>query len=322
MPGVSGCQSESGQSVSNDIRCGSQILAGCGSKVHNTLDTVKHISRFPTSHRHIVHGFCGFRCGKFCLCTHLTGFVSQVLQLVTGRTGYSGDFAHGSIKIRCRFDSGSSGSENRHSHMSGECFTDIGDLATDLFERFSRLTDFQKSLLRFACLCLQVLKFLLGLDDLTLECIVLLRRNWIAEFIGYILCLLFHRGKFISRFLDLTLQSIVLLLRDLTFGKLLIGGFRLFLQFFQLVFGLTDLLLDRIVFCLPSIVVVFGFGGFLAGFFQGIQPFFRAFDGLTEEHLLLSKQLCILRIEFQQLFDIFELSLCVLDVLIDTLQCF
>jgi len=96
--------------------------------------------------------------------------------------------------------------------MSGECFTHIGDFAADLFECFSRLTDFYQSLLRFACLCLQVLKLLLGLDDLTLECIVLLRADWITEFIGHILCLLFQRGQFISRFLNLTLQSIVLLL--------------------------------------------------------------------------------------------------------------
>ncbi|WP_281528156.1 hypothetical protein [Ruminococcus champanellensis] len=163
---------------------------------------------------------------------------------------------------------------------------------------------------------MQILKLLLGLDDLTLKGIVLLRGDRISEFIGYILCLLFQRCQFIGRFLNLTLQSIVLLLRDLTFGKLLIGGFRLFLQFFQLGFGLTDLLLDRIVFCLPSIVVVFGFGGFLAGFFQGIQSFLCTFDSISEELLLLSKQLCIFRIELQQLFDVFELCLRVLDVLI------
>ena len=316
MSGISGCQSESGQSVRDDIRCGCQILTARRRKVHDTFDTVKHISRFPSCHRHVVHGFRGFGCGEFCLCAHFTGFISQVLQLITGRTGYSGDLAHGSIKIRCRFHSGSTGGENRYSHMGSQCLAHIGDFAADLFKGFTRLTDFHKSLLGFGCLRLQILKLLLGFDDLTLKGIVLLRGDRISEFIGYILCLLFQRCQFIGRFLNLTLQSIVLLLRDLTFGKLLIGGFRLFLQFFQLVFGLTDLLLDRIVFCLPNIVVVFGFGGFLAGFFQGIQPFFRAFDGITEELLLLSKQFRIGRIELQKLFDILELCLRVFDVLI------
>ncbi|OPZ17002.1 MAG: hypothetical protein BWZ04_03005 [Firmicutes bacterium ADurb.BinA205] len=316
MPGVSGCQSESGQSIRDDIRCGSQILTARRRKVHNTLDTVKHISRFPSCHCHVVHGFCGFGCGEFCLCTHFTGFISQVLQLITGRTGYSGDLAHGSIKIRCRFHSGSTGGENRYSHMGSQCLAHIGDFAADLFERFSRLTDFHKSLLGFGCLRLQILKLLLGLDDLTLKGIVLLRADRVAKLIGYILSGLLQRCQLVRCFLDLTLQSIVLLLRDLTFGKLLIGGFRLFLQFFQLVFGLTDLLFDRIVFCLPSIIVVFGFGGFLAGFFQGIQSFLCTFDSISEELLLLSKQLCIFRIELQQLFDVFELCLRVLDVLI------
>ena len=99
------------------------------------------------------------------------------MQLITGRTGYSGDLAHGSIKIRCRFHSGSTGGENRYSHMGSQCLAHIGDFAADLFERFSRLTDFHKSLLGFGCLRLQILKLLLGLDDLTLKGIVLLLRN-------------------------------------------------------------------------------------------------------------------------------------------------
>ena len=216
MPGVSGCQSESGQSIRDDIRCGSQILTARRSKVHNTLDTVKHISRFPSCHRHVVHGFRGFGCGEFCLCAHFTGFISQVLQLITGRTGYSGDLAHGSIKIRCRFHSGSTGGENRYSHMGSQCLAHIGDFAADLFERFSRLTDFHKSLLGFGCLRLQILKLLLGLDDLTLKGIVLLRADRVAKLIGYILSGLLQRCQLVRCFLDLTLQGIIFLLRDLT----------------------------------------------------------------------------------------------------------
>jgi hypothetical protein len=176
--------------------------------------------------------------------------------------------------------------------------------------------------MRLFCFVLQILKLLLGLDDLTLQGIILFRADWISKLVRYILCLLFQTGQFICRFLDFPLQCIVFLLRDLTLGKLFICGFCLFLEVFQLGFGLGDLLLDRVVFRLPRIVVVIGFCSLLACLFQCIKSCLGILHCLTEQLLFLSKQFRICRVELQQLLHIFELRLRVFDVLIDTLQCF
>ncbi|OPZ17999.1 MAG: hypothetical protein BWZ04_02736 [Firmicutes bacterium ADurb.BinA205] len=88
------------------------------------------------------------------------------------------------------------------------------------------------------------------------------------EFLRHILCLLFQPVQFVSGLLDLTLQGIIFLLRYFTLGKLLISDLALLFQFLELGFRLTDFLLDRVVLCFPSIVVVFGFSSLFACFFQ------------------------------------------------------
>ena len=322
MCGVSGCHAECRQCIRDNIRCGCEVFTGCGSKVHDTLDTVQHILGLPACHCHIVHGVSSFRCGEFCLRTHLTSFCTQGIKILAGRTGYSSDLAHGRIEIRCRFHSGSSNSKDRHSDIFRHIRTDGCDLVTGFFERGTCFTELYQCCMRLFCFGLQILKLLFGLNDLTLEGIILFRADWISELVRYILCLLFQTGQFICRFLDFPLQCIVFLLRDLTLGKLFIRSFCLFLEVFQLGFGLGDFLLDRIVFCFPSIVVVLGFGSLFACLFQCIQSCLGILHCLTEQLLFLSKQFRICRVELQQLLHIFELRLRVFDVLIHTLEGF
>ena len=56
--------------------------------------------------------------------------------------------------------------------------------------------------------------------------------------------------------------------------------------------------------------------------FAGIQACLGILYSLSEQFLLLRQQLSIGRVEFQQLFHVFELCLRIFDALIDILQSF
>ncbi len=119
----------------------------------------------------------GWKTGELGLCTHFTGFVTQCVQFITSRTGYSSDLRHCRIEIRCCFYGGCTRSRNGNGHMGGQCCSDISDFIASLFEHFTRLTEFGKSRTGSLRLTLEVLQLLFRFDDLTLEGIVLLLRN-------------------------------------------------------------------------------------------------------------------------------------------------
>ena len=103
------------------------------------------------------------------------------------------------------------------------------------------------------------------------------------------------------------------------FGKSGIGRRRLGFQGFQLLLCFLYLALERIVLLLGDFPFLQLFVCLLRRCFQCSQLFLCILDGLSEKLLLLSDQFCIGGIKLQQFFDIFQLCLGALDVLVNTL---
>ena len=57
-------QTESGQSIGNNIGRGVQFFAGRSRQVHDRCKTGQHFIGFPTSHGHVFQRLTGFGCGK------------------------------------------------------------------------------------------------------------------------------------------------------------------------------------------------------------------------------------------------------------------
>ena len=141
MPGVLSGKTERRQGIGHDIRCRTQILAGCGSQVHDALDTIQHISGLPSGHGHVLEGFPGFRCRELGFRSHLTGLGTKVIKVFPGGSGNSRDLTHLGIKVGGRLNRRSANPYNRRCHMGGECLSDTGHLIPDLLELLPSLVD-------------------------------------------------------------------------------------------------------------------------------------------------------------------------------------
>ena len=171
MGGVIGAHAESGQSVCNDIRCGSQIFAGSGGKVHDSLDTAEHILSLPTGHCHVFHSGSSLSRGEFGLRAHLPGFIPQGVQVIPGRAGDGGDLAHALIKVCRSLYRGSA--ETGDSHGCGhDLLTGAGDGVSESLHLFTGLVDLRQRHTGGRCFLLQSAEFLLRLDDFPLQGVI------------------------------------------------------------------------------------------------------------------------------------------------------
>ena len=121
-----------------------------------------------------------------------------------------------------------------------------------------------------------------------------------------------HRGDLLADLLEFAAH-----LFDL--GKGRVGGRCLGLQGFQLLLRLLDLALERIILLLGDLPFLQLFVCLLRRRFQCGQFLLGILDSLGEKLLLLPDQFRIGGIKLQQLFDILQLCLGALDVLINTL---
>lgn len=53
---------------------------------------------------HVFHGGCRLRCKKLGLSTHLAGFGTELIEVISCCAENSGDLAHFCVKVRCRLD--------------------------------------------------------------------------------------------------------------------------------------------------------------------------------------------------------------------------
>ena len=141
MPGVLGGKTERRQGIGHDVGCRTQILARCGSQVHDALDTIQHISGLPSGHGHVLEGFPGFRCRELGFRSHLPGLGSEVIKVLPSRAGNGRDLAHLGIKVSGRLNRRSANPYNRRCHMGSHHLSDTGDLIPDLLELFPGLID-------------------------------------------------------------------------------------------------------------------------------------------------------------------------------------
>ena len=172
MSGIFGGQSKRSQGICDDIRGCRQILTGSRRQIHNAVNAVQHILGFPACHRHVIHSFCGFGCGELRLFSHFACFVPKRLQVIPSCAGHSSNLTHGRLKICCCLNcrhsqTGNRGRRNRHLLSDARngiaCAFHLAAHHIDLFQRG----------IGGDCLLLQSLQFLLGLDDFTLQRVVL-----------------------------------------------------------------------------------------------------------------------------------------------------
>ena len=151
----------------------------------------------------------------------------------------------------------------------------------------------------------QRFQIILGLDDLPLEGVELLRGDRMAE-------LIVHRGgllpeglQLVLGFIDALLDGVVLVLRNLARRELFLRVLGLLFELAQLFFGFVDLRLDGIVGGLPVVVFLDRLRGLDVRRLEGVQLFLRALHGVAQQLLLLGKQLRVARVQLQQLVDVF-----------------
>ena len=121
-----------------------------------------------------------------------------------------------------------------------------------------------------------------------------------------------HRGNLLADLLELGAYLIDLRQRC-------VGGGSLGFQRLQLLLCLLNLPLERVILLLGNFTLLKLLICLLRRRLQRGQLFLRILDGLREKLLLLPDQFRIGGIKLQQLFDILQLCLGALDVLINTL---
>ena len=211
MPGVLWLQTESGQGVRHNVRSGRQVFTGSSCEVHDALDAVEHFPRFPPCHSHIVEGIGSLGCGELGLCTHLPGFLTELVELFARCAGDSLHLAHRLVKVCRGLDGRSSQGHNRRSHIPGHGRAHGGHLVPDALQLLP-----DRIYLIQGCVCL-------------------------CRFTGEVLQLLF-------RFNNLPLQGIVLVFTKVAAFHLLLCLFLGLLQRVQLFLGSPDLILQERLF--------------------------------------------------------------------------
>ena len=98
------CQSEGGHRIGNNITRRCKVFPGCRRQVHNTFNTVQHISGFPSGHRHVLESLGTFCGTELRLGTHFLCLISKLLNLRSRSTGNGLDLAHSCLKVRTDLD--------------------------------------------------------------------------------------------------------------------------------------------------------------------------------------------------------------------------
>ena len=143
MPGIRRRQTESGEGIRDNIRSRGEVFTGRCRKVHDTLDAVQHIPRFPSGHGHVLHRRSSLGCGELCLCTHFTGFCTELVEVIPSRTGNGRNLAHLGIEVGCGLHCGSAKTRYSGSHRQ-ELLADILHRRSDVLKLFSGFIDLGK----------------------------------------------------------------------------------------------------------------------------------------------------------------------------------
>ena len=144
MPGICRRQTESCEGIRDDIRSRGEVFTRSGREVHDALDAVQHVPGFPTGHGHVFHRRSCLRCRELGLRTHFTGFRTELVKVIPGRTGNGRDLAHLGIEICCRLHCGSAKPRYSGSHRK-ELLAYILHRRSDVLELFSGFIDPGKS---------------------------------------------------------------------------------------------------------------------------------------------------------------------------------
>lgn len=131
------------QEIGDDIRSRGEVFTRSRRKIHDTLDAVQHVPRFPSGHGHVLHRRGRLGCGELCLCTHFTGFCTKLVEVIPGRTGNGRNLAHLGIEVGCGLHCGSAKTRYSGSHRQ-ELLTDILHRRSNVLELFSGFIDLSK----------------------------------------------------------------------------------------------------------------------------------------------------------------------------------
>ena len=130
MAGVLCRKSESSKGIGHDVRGCCEVFTRGSSQVHDTLNTAKHILRFPASHRHVVHSLSSFGCRELSLGTHLTGLATKGIEVFTCSTRNSSHLTHSGVKVSCCLYCGDTNTTN-YSGDAHHLFTSASDGITN-----------------------------------------------------------------------------------------------------------------------------------------------------------------------------------------------
>ena len=143
MPGICRRQTESCDGIRDDIRSRGEVFTRSGREVHDALDAVQHVRSLPSGHGHVFHRRSCLGCRELGLCTHLTGFRTELVKVIPGRTGNGRDLTHLGIKIGCGLHCGSAKTRHSGSHRK-ELLAYILHRRSDVLELFSSFINLGK----------------------------------------------------------------------------------------------------------------------------------------------------------------------------------
>ena len=169
-------QPKSCQRIRHNIRSRCQVFPGCRSQVHDTLNTGQHILRLPSGHCHIIHGICRLSRRELCLGTHLPGLVPEAVKIRSRCPGHSRHLTHCRVKISGSFHRRRS-KPCHHSRHWKQLLPHRRNLVSNCLQLLTGRTDFLQSSRRLVRLLFQAPQSLLRLNDLPLQCIILVLGN-------------------------------------------------------------------------------------------------------------------------------------------------
>ena len=129
----------------------------------------------------------------------------------------------------------------------------IGQTTANIFKRGSYLLHVDHAGLRLFSTFGEILKLLLGFNNLTLKRIILLRSNLVGKLSIDLGLPVFQGFQVLVGLADFSLQSIVFFLGNFALVHFCFGFFRFCFQAFQSVFGIGNLGLEFVVFFLTDL---------------------------------------------------------------------
>jgi len=169
-------QPKSRQRVRHNIRSRCKVFPRCRSQIHNTFNTGQHILRLPSGHSHVIHGIRRLSRRKLCLGTHLPGLVPELIKIRSRCPGHSRHLTHRRVKISGSFHRRRS-KPRHHSRHRKQLLSHTGDLIPHCLQLLPGCPDFLQSSCRLLCLLFQSPQFLLRLNNLPLQPVILLLGN-------------------------------------------------------------------------------------------------------------------------------------------------